>query len=242
MQDSDVMHREVTKRKNTSASITSLYWHLLVTKLLDLDWGVYKIWQLWESIGNKWAHLIVLFIFSLRKTSSGEAVSGNLKREWQLGETEGPGCLPRGPSVSALSLTRLGQADSWHTAVVGGGCRGGTHGNTVSSRVSSNTTGQSEWSKGGHDMSMSECECVLYVGGGRWCREGGLWLQWCVCMGVQGVYMGIEEISGIVCQCSCPEWETQRNRYMGQVFQLGKKNREKEADIFSLWMAEYVCM
>lgn len=35
-----------------------------------------------------------------------------------------------------------------------------------------------------------------------------------MCMGC------VEEISGIASQSSCSEWETRRNRYTGQVFQV----------------------
>lgn len=70
----------------------------------------------------------------------------------------------------------------------------------------------------------------------------------CVCMGAWGVYVGIEEISGIASQCSCPEWETQRNRYMVHVFQVGKKQRKKERLIKKknnthqvVQMSNYVC-
>ncbi len=50
----------------------------------------------------------------------------------------------------------------------------------------------------------------------------------CVYMGAWGVHVGIEENSGTDCQCSCPEWETKRNRYTVHVFQVGKNQMEKE--------------
>lgn len=77
-----------------------------------------------------------------------------------------------------------------------------------------------------------------------WWWGGDLWLHWCVCMGVRGVYMGMEEISGIVCQCSCPERETQRNRYTVQVFHMGEKLREKErrTSFLSEWLSVCVCV
>lgn len=52
-------------------------------------------------------------------------------------------------------------------------------------------------------------------------------------MGAWGAYVGIEEISGIASQCSCPEWETPRNQYMVHVFQVGKK-MERKKEKFSL--------
>lgn len=36
----------------------------------------------------------------------------------------------------------------------------------------------------------------------------------CVCVGLWGAFTGTEVITGIVSQCSCPEWEMQRNRFM----------------------------
>lgn len=162
-----------------------------------------------------------------------DTVSGHLKWEWQLGETERPGCLPCRPSVSALSLTRLGQADSWHTAVVTENWRGGGHMETEwivelaqaqQGRVTG-TRAAMTW--------VCVCVCTLYLGGGGG-RERvtyGLWVR-------RGVYAGMEEISGIASQCSCPAWETQRNRYMVHVFQVGgkKTEREREADIFFFFL------
>lgn len=41
---------------------------------------------------------------------------------------------------------------------------------------------------------------------------------------VCGVCMqAMEEISGIASQSSCSEWETRRNRYTGQVFQVSEE-------------------
>ena len=57
------------------------------------------------------------------------------------------------------------------------------------------------------------------------------------CVGAWGAYVGKEAISGIASQCSCPVWETQRNRYMVHVFQE-EKWREREADIFFFFQRE----
>lgn len=64
------------------------------------------------------------------------------------------------------------------------------------------------------------CVCIKEEGGGVERVTYGLTV--CVCIGPWVEYMGTEVISGIVSQCSCPEWETQRNRYMVHVFQEGK--------------------
>lgn len=84
------------------------------------------------------------------------------------------------------------------------------------------------------------CVCIWERGGGG-VERVTYGLAVCACMGARGAYVGIEEISGIASQCSCLEWETQRNRYMVHVFQVGKKQREKEADIFFLWKKHPSC-
>lgn len=132
--------------------------------------------------------------------------------------------------ISASSLSRLGQANSWHTAVVTEDQR--ERGRQRECMETEGIVESAQAQRGGGARAamtrLHECE---YFGGGAEMVTYGL---------VVRVRMGMWGPS----RCSCPEWQSQRNQYTVHVFtsrresERERERKEKECHLFSLfiWM------
>lgn len=115
--------------------------------------------------------------------------------------------------ISASSLSRLGQANSWHTAVVTEDQREGKERGRQRECMETEGIVQSAQAQrdGGARAAMTRLHECEYLGGGAEMVTYGL---------VVHVRMGVWGLS----RCSCHEWQSQRNRYTVHVFTSRREN------------------